>query len=108
MILKFKTTILYVAVFGLGALAMWFAPHMLNGSHNYAEQMKAHHGSSEEGQVNHSHDEVNMPGLQGKDTTESEVQCGSSVVQWRSVVQCRVVWCGVVARQSLVSFMGHR
>jgi hypothetical protein len=73
MMLKFKTTILYVAVFGLGALAMWFAPHMLNGSHNYAEQMKAHHGSSEEGQVNHPHDEVNMPGLQGKDTTESEV-----------------------------------
>ena len=71
--LKFKTTILYIAVFGLGALAMWFAPHMLNGSHNYAEQMKAHHGSSEEGQVNHSHDEVNMPGLQGKDTTENEV-----------------------------------
>ena len=71
--LKFKTTIFYVAVFGLGALAMWFAPHMLNGSHNYAEQMKAHHGSSEEGQVNHSHDEVNMPGLQGKDTTENEV-----------------------------------
>lgn len=73
MMLKFKTTILYVAVFGLGALAMWFAPHMLNGSHNYAEQMKAHHGSSEEGQVNHPHDEVNMPGLQGKDTTENEV-----------------------------------
>jgi len=71
--LKFKTTILYVAVFGLGALAMWFAPHMLNGSHDYAEQMKAHHGSSDEGQVNHSHDEVNMPGLQGKDTTENEV-----------------------------------
>ena len=71
--LKFKTTILYVAVFGLGALAMWFAPHVLNVSHDYAEQMKAHHGSSEEGQVNHSHDEVNMPGLQGKDTTESEV-----------------------------------
>ena len=73
MMLKFKTTIFYIAVFGLGALAMWFAPHMLNGSHNYAEQMKAHHGSSEEGQVNHSHDEVNMPGLQGKDTTENEV-----------------------------------
>jgi hypothetical protein len=73
MMLKFKTTILYVAVFGLGALAMWFAPHMLNGSHDYAEQMKAHHGSSDEGQVNHSHDEVNMPGLQGKDTTENEV-----------------------------------
>jgi len=71
--LKFKTTILYVAVFGLGALAMWFATHTLNGSHNYAEQIKAHHGSSEEGQVNHSHDEVNMPGLQGKDTTENEV-----------------------------------
>ena len=71
--MQFKTTILYIAVFGLGALAMWFAPHMLNGSHNYAEQMKAHHGSSEEGQVNHSHDEVNMPGLQGKDTTENEV-----------------------------------
>ena len=73
MMLKFKTTILYVAVFGLGALAMWFAPHVLNVSHDYAEQMKAHHGSSEEGQVNHSHDEVNMPGLQGKDTTENEV-----------------------------------
>jgi hypothetical protein len=70
---KFKTTILYVAVFGLGALVMWFAPQMLNGSHDYAEQMKAHHGSSEEGQVNHSHDEMNMPGLQGKDTTENEV-----------------------------------
>lgn len=70
---KFKTITLYIAVFGLGALAMWFAPHMLNGSHDYAEQMKAHHGSSEEGQMNHSHDQVNMPGLRGRDTTENEV-----------------------------------
>jgi hypothetical protein len=70
---KFKTITLYIAVFGLGALAMWFAPHMLNGSHNYAQQMKAHHGSSEEGQMNHSHDQVNMPGLRGRDTTENEV-----------------------------------
>jgi hypothetical protein len=73
MMFKFKTITLYVAIFGLGALTMWFAPHMLNGSENYAEQMKAHHGSSEQGPINHSHDEVNMPGLQGKDTTENEV-----------------------------------
>ena len=50
---------------------MWFVPHVFNGvhgHHDYAEQMAAHHGSGE-----HSHDEVNMPGLQGKDTTEDEV-----------------------------------
>ena len=69
---NFKTTILIVAVFGLGALVMWLAPNMLNGNHDYADQMKAHHGSGGEGQMNHSHDEVNMPGLQGKDTTKNE------------------------------------
>jgi hypothetical protein len=69
--MKSKQLILYVAIFGLGALAMWFVPYVFNGvhgHHDYAEQMAAHHGSGE-----HSHDEVNMPGLQGKDTTEDEV-----------------------------------
>ena len=71
--MKLKTTIILVAVFGLGVLTMWLAPHLLSGDHDYAQQMKAHHGSSEDGQKNHAHDEMNMPGLQGQDTTESEV-----------------------------------
>ena len=71
--MKFKTIVLLVLVFGLGALSMWLVPKLLNGNHHYAQQMKAHHGLNEKGQMKHAHDEMNMPGLQGKDTTENEV-----------------------------------
>jgi hypothetical protein len=40
---------------------------------DYKSQMMKHHGSGGGHHMRHTHDEVNMPGLQGKDTTEEEV-----------------------------------
>jgi hypothetical protein len=70
--MKFKTIFLYTAIFGLGGLATWFTPDVLNYSHSHHDWNK-HRGAGEHGQMQHSHDEVNMPGLQGKDTSEKEV-----------------------------------
>jgi hypothetical protein len=46
-------------------------------NHNYTAMHNSHHGAQSENKHkkghNHKHDEVNMPGLQGKDTTEQEV-----------------------------------
>ena len=50
---------------------------MQQGHGSYAEMHAAHHGSNhgDHGRAgaDHVHDEVNMPGLQGRDTTEQEV-----------------------------------
>ena len=42
---------------------------LLAANKEYKKMHESHHGSH----GNHKHDEVNMPGLQGKDTTEAEV-----------------------------------
>jgi hypothetical protein len=74
--MKFKTIFIYAAIFGLGGLATWFIPDVLNYSHShhdYTQKRNKHRGAGEHGQMQHFHDEVNMPGLQGKDTSEEEV-----------------------------------
>ncbi len=74
--MKIKSAMLYVAIFALGAFTTWVVPQVLkytHGHHDYSQQMEKHHGAGEEGQMMHAHDEVNMPGLQGKDTSEDEV-----------------------------------
>ena len=70
----FLSVVLFVLVFSLGAgAAIWFTRHH-GGSHE--RYMNAehydhdhHHGEGHDG----GHDEVNMPGLNGKDTTSDEV-----------------------------------
>jgi hypothetical protein len=74
--MKFKAIVLYVSAFGLGGLTIWFIPFVLNYTpihHDYTQKTNKHYGVGEQGQMQHSHDEVNMPGLQGKDTSEEEV-----------------------------------
>lgn len=69
----YKKLALYLAIFAFGAASTWIIPKALNFSqdhHQFKDLVKKHHGSD---QKNHIHDVVNMPGLQGKDTTEEEV-----------------------------------
>ena len=46
---------------------------MQQGHGSYAEMHAAHHGGGHGRAAQTVHDEVNMPGLQGRDTTEQEV-----------------------------------
>ena len=73
---------IYGLIFAAGVLAA--TVFMQHGSmeDRYAEIHAAHHGNSAHlkghgegahGEGAHVHDEVNMPGLQGKDTTDQEV-----------------------------------
>ena len=50
-------------------LFVLFSSALLAANKEYKNMHESHHGSH----GNHKHDEVNMPGLQGKDTTEAEV-----------------------------------
>lgn len=50
-------------------LFVLFSSALLAANKEYKKMHESHHGSH----GNHKHDEVNMPGLQGKDTTEAEV-----------------------------------
>jgi len=66
------TPVLLLCAFGVFTLL-----HNMTSSHSYADMHKMHHGNSGNQSQNHTkghmHDEVNMPGLQGKDTTPEEV-----------------------------------
>ena len=72
-----KTILSYILIFIAGAGAAFFYFHYEGGNHDYAEMHKSHHGMQSANKHHkggaHKHDEVNMPGLQGKDTTEQEV-----------------------------------
>ena len=50
-------------------LFVLFSSALLAANKEYKKMHESHHGSH----GTHKHDEVNMPGLQGKDTTEAEV-----------------------------------
>ena len=72
-----KTVITYLAIFAAGVAAAFFFLHHENGKHDHAERHQSHHNMQSADHHHkggtHKHDEVNMPGLQGKDTTEQEV-----------------------------------
>ena len=72
-----KTILSYILIFIAGAGAAFFYFHYAGGNHDYAEMHKSHHGTQSANIHHkngaHKHDEVNMPGLQGRDTTEQEV-----------------------------------
>ena len=60
-----------------GVAATFFYMKHAGNNHNYTAMHNSHHGAQSANKHkkghNHKHDEVNMPGLQGKDTTEQEV-----------------------------------
>lgn len=72
-----KTVITYLFIFVAGAAVAVFFLHHQDGQHDNAAMHEAHHDMQSSHQHHkgeqHRHDEVNMPGLQGKDTTEQEV-----------------------------------
>ena len=72
-----KSTIIYISIFIAGVAATFFYMNYGGKNHNYTAMHDSHHGaqSKSEGVKGHTHkhDEVNMPGLQGKDTTDQEV-----------------------------------
>ena len=74
-----KKVLILSIVFVAGTAASFAYHHKESGYSSYEEMHKAHHGDSNMSgkhhqQNHHQHDMVRMPGLQGKDTTEQEVQ----------------------------------
>lgn len=67
-----------LGLIGAGLLTAGGAIYAMQQGHgSHAEMHAAHHGGSHGGHnragADHVHDEVNMPGLQGRDTTDQEV-----------------------------------
>jgi hypothetical protein len=71
-----RNLLTYALVFGLGVAATFFyLHHTSSGGHGVG-----HHSGNASSSVHvkhhggkHEHDEINMPGLQGKDTLDQEV-----------------------------------
>ena len=72
-----KTLIIGALAFVLGGGAVFIYLKHSAHSNSYATMHEMHHGKSggaSQGMMQgHMHDEMTMPGLQGKDTTETEV-----------------------------------
>ena len=72
-----KIVIIGTPILLLCAYAVFTFLHNSSLSHSYAAMHEMHHGksghNSQSHATGHMHDEVNMPGLQGKDTTPEEV-----------------------------------
>ena len=72
-----KTIITYLLIFAAGSAVAFVFLHHKQGQHDNMAMYEAHHGMHSSNQHHkggqHIHDEVNMPGLQGKDTTRQEV-----------------------------------
>ena len=68
----------YFLIFIAGVGAAFFYLHHDKAGHNRAEMHEPHHGKPSANKYHandaHKHDEVNIPGKQGKDTTEQEVR----------------------------------
>jgi len=72
-----RNLLTYTLVFGLGVAATFVYLHHTSGGgghgagHHSGDGSSSAHATHEGGK--HEHDEVNMPGLRGKDTTDQEV-----------------------------------
>ena len=72
-----RNLLTYALVFGLGVAATFFYLHHTSsrgshwGVHHFVNIPSSNHANHNGGK--HEHYEINMPGLQGKDTTEQEV-----------------------------------
>ena len=73
-----RNLLTYALVFGLGVAATFFYLHHNSGGgghgggHHSGDVSSSGHAKHHGGE--HEHDEINMPGLQGKDTTDQEVK----------------------------------
>ena len=81
-------------VFVLGGGAVFFYFNHSARSNSYATMHDMHHGKSggaSQGMMQgHMHDEMTMPGLQGKDTTETEVADLRKIFQQHMEIERRV------------------
>lgn len=72
-----KTVITYLLIFIAGAAVAFVLLHHTEGPHNNTAMHEANHSTVSSNKhhkgAQHTHDEVNMPGLHGKDTTKQEV-----------------------------------
>ena len=71
-----RNLLTYALVFGLGVAATFFYLHHTSGGGHGAGHHSGNASSSGHAKHHgggHEHDEINMPGLQGKDTTDQEV-----------------------------------
>ena len=77
-----RNLLTYALVFGLGVAATFFYLHHTSGGsgheggHHSGDASSSAHAQHDGGKHHggkHEHDEINMPGLQGKDTTDREV-----------------------------------
>ena len=66
---------LTLSILGIGLLSAGGVIYAMQQGHGpYAEMHAAHHGGGHgRADAHHVHDEMNMPGLKGRDTTEQEV-----------------------------------
>jgi len=82
-------------IFSLGAGASFFFFQHKNHIGTYEAMHRMHHGEppkqgSHQG-AHHQHDEVNMPGLQGKDTTPQEVEDLKTIFRFHTGIKREVV-----------------
>ena len=73
-----KKLSVYLAIFGFGVVAAWGVPALLDlfdehhhDMHYERDENSDHHG--QHGKDHHQHNEMTMPGLQGKDISDDEV-----------------------------------
>ena len=86
-----KLVIIGVPILLLCAFGVFTLLHNSSMSHSYAAMHEMHHGKSGHNSQNHAkghmHDEVNMPGLQGRDTTPEEVSDLRTMFQQHSEIE---------------------
>ena len=88
-----------VAVLGFGGFMFWHHHSGLGAGHDYAAMHNAHHNLSKAtdhhhqqgSKQGHQHDMVNMPGLQGKDTTDDEVNDLKTIFRFHQGIDRKVV-----------------
>jgi hypothetical protein len=72
-----NTTVKYLLMLCIGAAAASAFMHFKSNNHNFFNKHHSHHGNQasqkEARSSQHQHDEINMPGLQGEDITEQEI-----------------------------------
>jgi hypothetical protein len=72
-----NTTVKYLRMLCIGAAAAFAFMYFKSNNHNYFMKHHSHHGNQasqkEARPSQHQHDEINMPGLQGEDITEQEI-----------------------------------
>ena len=89
-----KSLIIGALAFVLGCGAMFIYLNQSGHSNSHANMYEMHHGKSgaaSQGMMQgHMNDEMNMPGLQGKDTTETEVADFRTISQQNMKIKCRV------------------